>query len=120
MKYLINAYENLYGGLHGMNDIYVGDFYNKAAAKEAAECSSRDVIEFYGSIYEDLEESAREFAEDEGTSFEEVFEEVIEEDICYEVILLNDEAQTKSAFDLDEELADIGYDEFLEKYGCKN
>lgn len=119
MKYLINAYENLYGGLHGMNDIYVGEFYDKAAAEEAAENSSREVIESYGSIYEDLEESAREFAEDEGASFEEVFEEVIEEDICYEVILLNDKARNHSAYDLDQELFDIGYDEFVKKYANK-
>lgn len=78
----IRAYDEFYGGLHGMEryDIIEG------TEEEADECGlemSYEVIESYHDIYDSLEDDIREYCEEEGFDYDENGEEV--EDIREEV-----------------------------------
>ena len=92
-RYFIYAYDNLYQGLHGMYDwiIYEGPF--KEACKTGQEMS-RDVIEAYSCIYDELTDGLE----------EEDFEDEIYNDIAYEIYELKENAPT------DDEIYNLNWD----------
>lgn len=91
----IRAYDELYGGLHGMEryDIIEG------TEKEADECGremSYEVIESYMDIYNSLEDNVREYCEAEGLDYDEdgeevenIREEIYGEDTAWDVHVLD-------------------------------
>ena len=92
-RYFIYAYDNLYQGLHGMYDwtIYEGSF--KEACITGQEMS-RDVIEAYSCIYDELTDGLE----------EEDFEDEIYNDTAYEIYELKEDAPT------DEEIYNLNWD----------
>lgn len=82
-KYVIYAYEQSYGGLHGMYDwifVYCND--DEEAEKEA-EQASYEVMGSYNCITEYLEDSARERSDDED-DYEDCLDGCYQENIAYE------------------------------------
>ena len=116
-KYLIYAYENLYGGLHGMCSYTVVEKRDDRDAFETAAQLSREVIDSYDCILQDLEEEVREYHDETDDEFADDLEQVIEEDIAYEVYKIN-----VKAVDHDptvEELEDLFWEDedyFFEHY----
>lgn len=73
MLYAVIAYEQLYGGLHGMVSYFVAEG-TKEEVEEMAIEESYSIMEEYSSIMEDLEEAAREevgFEPDQYEDYEE-------------------------------------------------
>lgn len=95
-RYFILAYENLYQGLHGMYDwtIYESSF------KEACEIGqemSREVIESYECIYDELTEGLD----------EEDIEDEIFNDISYEIYDLKEDVSEEEIYSLNWDPRDI-------------
>ena len=118
----IRAYDEFYGGLHGMveYDIIEG------TEEEADACGlemSYEVIESYMNIYNSLEDNIREYCEEEGFDYDEngkevedIREEVYGEDTAWDIHELD--KATLPTLDFNE-LNNMFYsnpDEFLELY----
>lgn len=78
----IRAYDEFYGGLHGMERYDIIEGTEKEADEYGLEMSN-EVIESYHDIYDSLEDEIREYCEEEGFDYDENGEEV--EDIREEV-----------------------------------
>ena len=117
----IKAYDDIYGGLHGMQDIDIFDGTEDEASQIASEMAG-DVIDSYYDIRDALEEEVERICELEGIDLEdesevdEIREEVYDEDAQWEIYQLD---RTKLPTINTMELRDMFYntpDEFLEKY----
>lgn len=58
--WLIHAYENTYGGLHGIETALIVDCSTREDAEEIAIDESYDVMNSYSNMFEDLDEEDRE------------------------------------------------------------
>lgn len=117
--------DQMYGGLHGMESTAVIEGTEDDAC-EYAETLSREVIESYSSIQENLEAQVREACEFNDVDYDEdgedvyfIRDEVYDEDLEYGYIELNvNKLPTLNI----EELNKMYYnyrDEFTDKYGIK-
>ena len=117
----IKAYDDIYGGLHGMQDINIlcG---TEDEAREVASDMAFDVIDSYYDIRDALEEKIERICELEGIDFadesevDEVREEVYDQDAQWEIYELD---RIKLPTVNTVKLRDMFYnnpDEFLEKY----
>ena len=79
--YAIKAYENMYGGLHGMYDTFVGEFDSLKDANETGVQMSYEVMESYGCIEEAIADLAESYEDDN----EEMYEQVAAENVAYSV-----------------------------------
>ena len=96
MIYLIYAYEDRYGGEHGINTWDICDVDSVREAEEIGREWSIEVMESYASIGEDLLDEAREEAEyygyeEDSIEFENILDELYKENTAYEVYRLSDE-----------------------------
>lgn len=89
--YLIHAYEDMYGGLHGMEDVLILEEDNEEEVRLTAKEMSMDVIDSYSSIRDALEEEAAEYHEIDSDEYWNTVDELIEEDIAYDYWKLSDE-----------------------------
>ena len=111
--YAINAYENLYEGLHGIYTMEVIMAPSDDAAERIAENLSYEVIESY------VEDELRESAEEEGISEDDdEYEAMLAEDIAYDIYKLDNSKIPKgvSLPSLTNDFWDDP-DEFIKKYG---
>ena len=117
----IKAYDDIYGGLHGMQDINIlcG---TEDEAREVASDMALDVIDSYYDIRDALEEKVERICELEGIDLEdesevdEIREEVYDQDAQWEIYELD---RIKLPTVNMVKLRDMFYnnpDEFLEKY----
>ena len=118
----IKSYDNFYGGLHGMisYEIFEG------TEKEADECGlemSYEVIESYHNIYDSLEDSIREYCEEEGLDYDEngeevenIREEVYGEDTAWDIHQLKESKLPTLDFNKLNNMFYNNPDEFLKKY----
>lgn len=111
--YAINAYENLYQGLHGIYTMEVIMAPSDDAAERIAEDLSYEVIESY------VEDELREGAEEEGISEDDdEYSAMLAEDIAYDIYKLDNSKIPKgvSLSSLTNDFWDDP-DEFIKKYG---
>lgn len=116
--YAIYAYEQNYGGLHGVNSRYLYIADTDKEAEEEAEEASKEVMHSYGSITEDFESDAYDEGYHPGTEeWDEYLEERENMNVGFEVSVLNisvEEAE-KNWQELNEEFYNTP-EEFLDKY----
>ena len=115
--YAIYAYENIYGGLHGINDYAVvkADSY-EMAEKMAAELSS-DVIDSY---IDDEEIREATGIDEDDEFFTDELDDFYAEEIAYDIYTL-DESKIRDEISLNsysDEFRDDPH-EFIEKYKIK-
>lgn len=117
----IKAYDDIYGGLHGMQDIDIFDGTEDEASEIASEMAG-DVIDSYCDIRDALEKEVERICELEGIDLEdesevdEIREEVYDSDAQWEIYKLD---ITKLPTVDTMELRDMFYNtpnEFLKKY----
>lgn len=108
-RYVVHAYENTYGGLHGMEDWFYLDTDSMKEVDEAATQASYEIMESYSCIMESLEENARNACDDpdDEEEYEQMLEEECEYNVAYDVYILNDEG---AALELGVINAMIAYD----------
>ena len=101
MRFIIYAYESTYGGLHGIYDICVTEINSLDEADAIGETMAYEVIDSYAHLFADDEDEEHEITSPEWE---------------YARILPKwDNIPTET---LDAEAAELGYEEFVNKY-CK-
>lgn len=82
----IHAFENQYGGLHGMCHSLIVEVEDVKAAEEWAAEESRQVMDSYNCIMESFESDAECDGVEEGTEeYDEYIEECIQSNIGYQI-----------------------------------
>ena len=83
-KYAIYAFDNAYGGLHGYESYAIVDCKDQEEAELTAAEMSREVINDFGLIDDEMEEyvNSEDYDEEESYDYE---DELIEEDIAYQI-----------------------------------
>jgi len=89
------GYDDIYGGLHGMKEVEIYEGTEKGAIEYARELAN-SVISSYSDIYDALEDSVREYCEDEGIEMgvgseeeDDIREEFYNDDMVYGCIELD-------------------------------
>ena len=89
------GYDDIYGGLHGMKEIDIYEGTENEAIEYARELAN-NVISSYSDIYDALEDSVREYCEDEGIEMgvgseeeDDIREEFYNDDMVYGCIELD-------------------------------
>lgn len=117
MRVAIHAYDQTYGGLHGIEDYGVITVDSIEEAEEYGSEMSYDVINSYSDIYEEFEDSAEsDGIERDSEEWNDYIDECVQEDIAYNIYLI-----TKETDKSNEELALEFYndkEEFIKTY-CK-
>lgn len=101
MRFVIYAYESTYGGLHGIYDICVTEINSLDEADDIGETMAYEVIDSYPHL----------FANDEGGGYEATYPE-------WEYARILPKWDDITTAELDAEAAELGYEEFVNKY-CK-
>lgn len=101
MRFVIYAYESTYGGLHGIHDICVTEVNSLDEADDIGETMAYEVIDTYSHL----------FANDEDEEYEATSPE-------WEYTRILPKWDNIPTAELDAEAAELGYEEFVNKY-CK-
>lgn len=101
MRFVIYAYESTYGGLHGIYDICVTEINSLDEADDIGEAMAYEVIDTYSHL----------FANDEDEEYEATSPE-------WEYARILPKWDNIPTAELDAEAAELGYEEFVNKY-CK-
>ena len=101
MRFVIYAYESTYGGLHGIYDICVTEINSLDEADDIGETMAYEVIDTYSHL----------FANDEDEEYEATSPE-------WEYTRILPKWDNIPTAELDAEAAELGYEEFVNKY-CK-
>ena len=109
-KYFIHAMEGAYHGLHGIETYLVEEAEKEEDLYFDGEMASRELMESYGSIMEDIYEEA-----EESDNSEEMIEALIEENIEYYIYKIKNNVD-KTCRELDAEACRLGADLFIEEY----
>lgn len=104
MRFVIYAYESTYGGLHGIYDICVTEINSLDEADDIGEAMAYEVIDSYSHLFEP--DPDEEYGRYEATSPEWEYARILPK---------WDNIPTET---LDAEAAELGYEEFVNKY-CK-
>lgn len=116
------GYDDIYGGLHGMKEVEIYEGTENEAIEYARELAD-SVISSYSDIQDALEDSVREYCEDEGIEMgvgseeeDDIREEIYNDDMVYGCIELD--VNKLPTLDI-EELEKMYYndeDDFIETY----
>ena len=106
MRFVIYAYESTYGGLHGIYNICVTEANSLDEVDDIGETMAYEVIDSYSHLFTSQEEDCDEDEEYEATSPEWEYARILPK---------WDDIPTE---ELDAEAAELGYEEFVNKY-CK-
>ena len=106
MRFVIYAYESTYGGLHGIYDICVIEINSLDEADDIGKAMAYEVINSYSDLFTSEEEDCDEDGEYECTSPE------------WEYARILPKWDNIPTAELDAEAAELGYEEFVNKY-CK-
>ena len=101
MRFVIYAYESTYGGLHGIYDICVTEINSLDEADDIGQTMAYEVIDTYSHL----------FANDEDEEYEATSPE-------WEYTRILPKWDNIPTAELDAEAAELGYEEFVNKY-CK-
>ena len=127
--YVIHAFDEIFSGLHGMEEWNMEECQNEKEAVETAIEMSYDVIDSYSDIREILHERAEDLLSydiEEGRiifelqreqAFNSYYEDCVKEDVSYYVVKLN---PSYSLEDYEKMLADgYTYDELIDEFGVE-
>ena len=106
MRFVIYAYESTYGGLHGIYNICVTEADSLDEVDDIGETMAYEVIDSYSHLFTSEEEDCDEDEKYEATSPE------------WEYTRILPKWDNISTEELDAEAAELGYEEFVNKY-CK-
>lgn len=106
MRFVIYAYESTYGGSHGIYDICVTEINSLDEADDIGETMAYEVIDSYSHLFADDEEDY-----DENEEYETTYPE-------WEYMRILPKWDDIPTETLDAEAAELGYEEFVNKY-CK-
>ena len=119
-RYAVYAYEQIYGGLHGMFEKFIMTGTLREVEDEALQ-SSIDVINSYIDLYDELSDEVEYAGYEKGSDeYFDALDELIQEDAAWEVYQIRNDV-TASDDELEREFYDNDLDEFVAKYCiCEN
>ena len=118
MLFIIHAYENIYGGLHGIEDFAIIEAEDEKIVQEYGYDLSCEVIDGYSDIRKSFEEDAEAEGIEEGTDeWESYIEDLIDDDVCFDYWQIKETDKTTE--ELDTLVFNIGLKDFVNKY-CVN
>ena len=124
MRVYIYACDNIYGGLHGMEDYGIFEVANMHEADAIGEEMSRGVVDSYSQIMESIEEDCAYYVEHDGfeessSEWEGIMEQLIAEDLNWSVCEIDeDRVNGMTDEELETEASNLGFESFVKRY-CK-
>ena len=128
--YVIHAFDEIYGGLHGMEMWSLEEFNNESEATDVAEEMSCDIIDSYSDITDILKERAEDLlsydieegrihsAEEQEKYFNQYYEECVGEDISFSITKL-DPKYTIEQYNEMILSQEYDYEELADKFGVE-
>lgn len=126
--YVVNVYENMYKGLHGMQDVFLILTNNEDNMHSEATNASLEIMENYSDIYESLKSEADEIwydtyqiefdgsKEEHWEKWDNIYQDLKLQNVAYEYGIVNANKLQDEFDELEDELSNIGYDEFYKIY----
>lgn len=115
MLFAIHAYEQMYGGLHGMETYLITDAASEKEAERIAVQESYEIMDSYSDIYESFEDAAEsEELEPYSDEWDDYISECRDDNVDYEIYTI-----TNITNESVEELEEKFYNEpktFIKKY----
>ena len=105
MMYVIHAFEEKYGGYHGIEDWSIENCNNEEEAVSIARENSLEVINSYSLVYEELEDDIEQLRAD-----------IYNEDIAYNIWKIDSDIIKEYDIDILEEWLNNDPEDFIEKY----
>lgn len=120
MLYVIHAFDERYGGCHGMEDWSIWDCKNYAETESIAWENSLEIINSFSCIYEELEAEVEDniFDDMSEDDIEQLRSDVYEEDIAYNVWEIDKDIAKEYDIDILEIMLNKDPEDFIKKY-CK-
>lgn len=113
--FAVRAYENIYGGLHGMESLSVIEVETEEEANDYAYDEAISIINDYSEIFKDFEQEAEEAGLDPNSDeWCEFIDERIDEDVSWELFEITKE--TNESLDVLNEKFYNDPDTFIEEY----
>lgn len=128
--YVIHAYDEIFGGLHGMEMWSLEEFKNESEAIDIAKEMSCDIIDSYSDITDILKERAEDLlsydieegrihsAEEREKYFNQYYEECVEEDMSFYITKL-DSKYTIEQYNEMITSGEYDYEELADKFGME-
>lgn len=118
MLYVIHAFDDLYGGFHGLEDWSIWDCENETEAESIARENSIDIINGFNCIYEELEAEIGDNISDDMSEddIEQLRLDVYEEDIAYNLWEIDEDIVKEYDIDTLETMLNDYPEDFIEKY----
>lgn len=129
--YLIHAFDEIYGGMHGVEMWSLEECKNESDVKDIAIEMSKDIIDSYGDITDELRQRAEDYVSydiEEGligfSEFEReqrlevYYEECVNEDVAYTIVKL-DSRYTLEEYSEILDSHEYWYDEIEEIFGVE-
>jgi hypothetical protein len=113
-RYLVHVYENMYGGMHGIERSFVTKNGTKKEFYEVGAEISRELMESYGIIDQFYDDAKSELEDDD--AIEEYVEEMIEDNICVDIYPIRKENDSLSGEELQDILDSEGVNYFINEY----
>ena len=121
MLYVIHAFEEKYGGYHGIEDWSIENCDNEEEAVSIARENSIEVINSYSLVYDELEDDIEAFTDESMSEddIEELRSDIYDEDIAYEIWEIDSDIIKEYDIDTLERWLNDDPEDFIEKY-CNN
>ena len=118
MLYVIHAFDERYGGFHGLEDWSIWDCENEIEAESIAWENSMDIINGFSCIYEELEEEIEDNISDDMSEddIEQLRSDVYEEDVAYNVWEIDKDIAKEYDINVLENMLNNYPEDFIEKY----
>ena len=118
MLYVIYAYDEKYGGYHGMSDWSIWDCKNEEEAISIARENAMDVINSFSAIYDELENDIEEYIDESmsESDIEQLRYDVYQEDIAYNIWKIDSDMTKEFDIWTLEKMLNYNPEDFIEKY----
>ncbi len=118
MLYVIHAFEEKYGGYHGIEDWSIENCDNEEEAISIARENSLEVINSYSLVYDELEDDIETFTDENMSEddIEELRSDIYNEDIAYEIWKIDSDIIKEYDIDTLKKWLNNDPEEFIEKY----
>ena len=117
-RYAVYAGDQMYGGLHGMCEHCVVDAKDSFEAKDIAIIKANEVIESYSNIYESIDETVEDYAEEGMTEDDlaELRQDIVNDDLDWSIWKIDESKAEDISTDLLDQMYYNDPEGFIEEY----
>ena len=116
-RYAIFAADEIYYGEHGLYATKVIKAFDIDEAKTEGYNLSMEIIQSYPVIYSELEADIRGIYAGSGYDYDKLHDDIYDQDVYYDIYVIDeDKARNWSTGALNQELNEIGIEEFVERF----